>query len=119
MLIRAFGITIQAVSTVVAVFLGGLALGAFLAGRIVSRRKDLPLLRWYAIAELSIAGSALLATWAAGHLPEAWAAIIRAIGLALPVRFALAALVLIVPTTLMGATLPLLTGYLATQRDLV
>lgn len=45
-----FGVTVHAVSTVLAAFFGGLALGSFLAGRWI-RRVARPL-RWYGIAEI-------------------------------------------------------------------
>jgi spermidine synthase len=120
MLIRAFGITIHAVSTVVAVFLGGLALGAFLASRILQRRPR-NVLRWYAVAELAIGLSAVLCTLASAQLTEVWSAVARSIGSGLTtslVRFALATAVLLVPTTIMGATLPMITEYVATRSEL-
>jgi spermidine synthase len=73
MLIRVFGITIYATSTVVATFMGGLALGSWIAGRTVASRR--PTLRTYARIEFGIAASALLATAAMKVLPEAYAAL--------------------------------------------
>mgnify|MGYP007047053081 CR=1 FL=1 len=60
MLIRVFGITIYATSTVVATFMGGLALGSWLCGRTIASRR--PTLRTYALIEFGIAGSAIGAT---------------------------------------------------------
>ncbi len=103
-----FGVTIYAVSTVLTVFMGGLALGGYLAGRAADR---LPRpLQAYGIIELALAGAALLT-------PPAFAllnAVYRGIYPALPsdltlvslVRFVLACAILLVPTTLMGMTLP-------------
>ena len=48
-----FGVTIYAVSTVVAAFMGGLALGSFVGGRVADRVHR-PIL-WYAVAEGIIA----------------------------------------------------------------
>ncbi|MBM4371673.1 MAG: fused MFS/spermidine synthase, partial [Deltaproteobacteria bacterium] len=110
MLIRAFGVTVYAVTTVLAVFMGGLALGAFLGGRLAPRLRR-PLLA-YGLVEAGIGLSAWASTLAMRTLPELVPAIHAAapsLPLA-PVRFVLAALVLLVPTVLMGATLPVLSG---------
>ncbi|HWP99377.1 MAG TPA: fused MFS/spermidine synthase [Vicinamibacterales bacterium] len=104
-----FGVTIHAASTVFAVFMGGLAAGSVLAGRLGSR--TVRPLRWFGAAEagigLSAALSPLVVRWlqslyVALHpaLPDAPAAVTVA-------RFLVAALALVVPTLLMGATLPL------------
>jgi spermidine synthase len=104
-----FGVTVHAASTVLAVFMGGLALGSFLAGRLADRVRR-PLL-WFAAAEAGIALSAVasptvLDALQAGyvsihpHLPPGAAGLTAA-------RVAMTAAALIVPTVLMGATLPL------------
>ena len=104
-----FGVTTHAASTVLASFMGGLALGSFVAGRLADRVRH-PL-RLFGLVELSI-GACALATPAAlagvhrlylavfPHLPESLA-------VATPIRFALSFAVLLVPTALMGATLPI------------
>src|SRR6266481_6751581 len=51
------GHTVAAASTVLAAFMGGLALGAWIAGR--NGLKAVPLLRAYATLELLVAASAL------------------------------------------------------------
>jgi spermidine synthase len=52
-----FGVTVYAASTVLAAFMAGLALGSFFAGHVADRvRKPL---RWFGVAEVLIAGSAL------------------------------------------------------------
>src|SRR5918994_420295 len=56
-----FGVTIHAATTVLASFMGGLAIGSFVAGRL-SDRVGAPL-RWFGIAELAIAATALLTPW--------------------------------------------------------
>jgi spermidine synthase len=105
-----FGVTAYAASTVLASFMAGLALGSFVAGRVALRARR-PLL-WFGCAELMI-GLSALAT------PTALEAIGRVYGVAsgsvsedalamtTALRFACALAALIVPTTLMGATLPL------------
>jgi len=104
-----FGVTIYAVATVLSAFMGGLALGGYLAGRVADRIKR-PL-RAYGILELGIGISALLTPPAFGVLQGVY----RELYPGLPhdltslslVRFALACVILLVPTTLMGATLPI------------
>lgn len=105
-----FGVTAWAISTVLAGFFSGLALGSFLAGRIAGRLRS-PL-RAYALAEVAVAAVALLtpALFAAGR--DVWVALYPHLptggwSVAL-VRFTLAFAVLLPPTTLMGATLPLI-----------
>ncbi len=104
------GAATPALSTVLAVFFGGLALGAWLLGRW-SPRLVRPL-RVYAWLELSLAALGLLATLAFGPLDALYGGIYRelvgqawALGL---VRTLLIAVVLLPPTILMGGTLPLL-----------
>jgi spermidine synthase len=105
-----FGVTVYAASAVLTSFLGGLAVGSWLGGRLADRT---------ALLELGIAASALLvpiALDAAGaiyslmyrHVPNALAALTL-------VRLLCSALVLLVPTTLMGASLPLLARYVSTS----
>jgi spermidine synthase len=53
-----FGVTAYAISTVIASFMGGLALGSYVAGRLIDRRRD-PL-RVYALLEAGIGAYALL-----------------------------------------------------------
>ncbi|MFW6066740.1 MAG: fused MFS/spermidine synthase [Myxococcota bacterium] len=113
MLHHVFGATGVAVSTVVTVFMVGLGLGAWLGGRVANRLRH-PLLA-YAAAELVVGAWALLVPTLL-H-PEGWLAEVNrwlrgelgaeSIGFMLG-RFAFVLPVLVVPTTLMGATLPLL-----------
>jgi len=109
-LVLLFGTTAYAVSTVLSVFFLGLGLGSLWGGRIADRSPN-PL-RVYAIFEVLIGAWAVLfivgidrgESLVAGAL-QAMAAT-RAGGVAL--RALLAAAFLLVPVTLMGATLPLL-----------
>jgi spermidine synthase len=105
-----FGVTVYAASTVLAGFMAGLALGSLVAGRIAGRARR-PL-RWFATAEVGIALTALSSLPVLVRLPSWYAAWHGAIGEdfgALTVtRFLVALAVLIVPTSIMGATLPLL-----------
>ncbi|MBI2894784.1 MAG: fused MFS/spermidine synthase [Deltaproteobacteria bacterium] len=107
-----FGSTGYAAATVFTAFMAGLALGSLAAGRIADRPHwdRARLLRAYAIVEacigiaalvLPLSGESLLPVLALGNRMGhgvLWGALFR---------FVLALAVLIVPTTLMGATLPL------------
>jgi spermidine synthase len=104
-----FGVTVYAASTVLASFMGGLALGTVIAGRL-TRRVRTPL-AWFGAVELGIAITALSTPWALSVLQAGWLWVharipdqLWALTLA---RFAGASVVLLVPTMLMGATLPL------------
>lgn len=110
-----FGSTALAMSTVLSVFMGGLALGSWLAGRLADRIGDR--LRAYALAEAGVGLYALAVPLVLAGYPALNAAMYRllgasAVGLSLA-RFCAAALLLLVPTTLMGATLPILSRHFA------
>ena len=105
-----FGSTTLAISTVLATFMGGLGLGSYLAGRYADRIKN-PV-RAYAIAEAGIGLYALLIPvilWAYPALNHWMYSVFgdRWVLLSM-VRFVGSAALLLIPTTLMGATLPLL-----------
>jgi spermidine synthase len=98
-----FGVTIYAISTVLAAFMGGLALGSLIGGRRAdSARRPLAI---YGLVEIGVGLTALATPWAFAQLQEVYAATPAVV--AGPVRAALAFTVLLVPTGLMGATLPL------------
>ncbi len=115
-----FGNTAHAVSTVLAAFLGGLALGAFLIGRWVDLQA--PSLRTYGILELLVGVYCLFIPQFFNLLTKAYVSLCHWLDLGpaalTALRFGLAAMVILVPTTLMGGTLPVLARYLAAQcRD--
>lgn len=104
-----FGVTIQAASTVLACFMGGLALGSYVAGRW-SDRLQRPL-RAFAIVEALIALAALLTPALLGIADHVFLGMSERLDesplATTVVRIALTALVLIVPGGLMGMTYPL------------
>lgn len=113
MLTLVFGSTTLAISTVLAAFMGGLGLGSFLAGHIADRLRN-PV-RVYALAEASIGVYALLAPLVLSLYPGLnrwlWAAFGDRYVLLSVLRFISSAALLLVPTTLMGATLPILARF--------
>ncbi|MBA2356244.1 MAG: spermidine synthase, partial [Acidobacteria bacterium] len=104
-----FGVTVYAASAVLASFMSGLALGSVLAGRVAERSRR-PL--WlFGIAELLVGLTALVTPWALGAVSAVYVGWYPALAGKLTqltaLRFALSFAVLLVPTVLMGATLPL------------
>jgi predicted membrane-bound spermidine synthase len=117
-LYQTFGSTIQSVTTVVAAFMGGLGLGAWLFGRRAdSHARPAALYGWLEIA-IAVCGILSPALLALVH----WIYLVLAGGLGLggaasvALRFGLAAVVLAVPATLMGGTLPVLTRAFTGER---
>lgn len=104
-----FGVTVYAASTVWAVFMAGLAIGSYSGGRVADRVKR-PLI-WFGLAEALIAITALATPLALDGLQRAYAALRPSLGDSFATltaaRLAMSFLVLIVPSTLMGSTLPL------------
>ena len=109
-----FGATTLAVSTVLAAFMGGLALGSAIAGRRGSmvRRP----VRAYGLLEIGIALYALAVPFLFTFVDNLYAVVWQhfhpgffAFSLW---RFLLSCVMLLLPTTLMGATLPLLSAAL-------
>ena len=110
-LYQSFGSTIQSVTTVVAAYMGGLGLGAWLLGRIADRSpRPAVLYGWLEIA-IGVFGiiSPLVLGLAHWLYIGAAGALALGGGASVALRFGLAALVLLIPTTLMGGTLPVLT----------
>ena len=109
-----FGATTLAVSTVLAAFMGGLALGSALAGRLADRTTR-PL-RVYGLIEIGVAVYALLVPLLFTFVDNLYAFIWQHFQPGFFVfslwRFVLSCALLLVPTTLMGATLPVLAAAL-------
>jgi spermidine synthase len=108
-----FGGTTSAVAMVLAVFMGGMALGSALAAR---GRAAHPL-RAYARVELAIGAAALLSLPLLRALPWAYGALVTRTGLTGAAEqmgiTGLAALVLLPPTVLLGTTVPLAVEFLS------
>jgi spermidine synthase len=114
-----FGATTLAVSTVLAAFMGGLALGSALAGKLAQRiRKPLST---YGVMEIGIAVYALLVPllfrWIDHLYVLIWQQLHPGYFTFSLWRFLLSGLVLLVPTTLMGATLPVLAAAFVRSSD--
>jgi spermidine synthase len=118
MLTLVFGASTPAISTVLSAFMGGLALGSFLFGRFADRLR-FPILT-YAAMEAGVGVFALaiplvvrnvyppVSHWITNHGGNRFDVFTL-------LRFVVVALVLLPPTTLMGATLPLLARHFVKQ----
>ena len=104
------GNTSFAVTTVLTVFMAGLALGSLVAGRLIERRSD-PV-RVFAILEGAIGATCLVLPAAIDALEPIYRALYQATGgsflLLSLVRVVFCSLVLLPAATMMGATLPVL-----------
>jgi spermidine synthase len=104
-----FGATTFAVSTVIGVFFAGLALGSYVFGRYSQR--TLRPLKVYAVLEISLGGIALLNPalfyWADDFYGLFYPSMAHSFALLSFIRFIFIALLILPPTFLMGATLPL------------
>lgn len=109
-----FGVTVYAASAVLSSFMGGLALGSWAGGRLAPRLG--PPLRVFAFLEIGIGLSALatpnaldavdaLYSWLHFRAPDSPVHLTIA-------RVVCSSVILLVPTTLMGASLPVLARYL-------
>ncbi|MEZ6017838.1 MAG: fused MFS/spermidine synthase [Planctomycetota bacterium] len=113
------GSDMYGVSIILGAFMGGLALGSLVGGRLAERTSR-PLF-WYGVAELGIGGAALslqpLLTALEPLLQRAYPLEASAPTFAyVAARLGLAVAALLVPTTLMGATLPLVLRHFVRER---
>jgi spermidine synthase len=116
-----FGVSMYAYSMVLTAFMGGSALGSYVASRWVDRLAR-PL-RVYALLQLGIAGFGLLTPYLLTALMPFYAQLAQALPpdtpLLTPLRLVFSLLVLLPPTLLMGATLPVMARAYAAVRGRV
>ncbi len=109
-----FGVSAYATSTILIIFFSGLALGSFLFGKIADKSKNL--IRQYALLESGISFYALGTPWFfkfISGLGQKFAYSYQGFDFA---TAAMALLFLIIPTILMGATLPVISRLLAKEN---
>ena len=118
MLQQVFGTTSFAISTLLTAFMAGLALGSIIGGRLADRVQDQ--LRLYGLLEAAIGVYALLVPVLLSRLPALYSLIfehfIEDFYLFSLLRFVAVFLILLIPTTLMGATLPLVSQWIADRQ---
>jgi spermidine synthase len=119
MLTLVFGATAFATSTILASFFAGLALGGFTFGRLIDKGRS-PL-RVYALLEAGIGAFAFLMPVIFSVLSLVYVGISRQFDVSFYqlslIRFVLSFLVLLVPATLMGGTLPVIVKFFATRPE--
>lgn len=110
-----FGVSVYAVTAVLSAFMGGLALGSWLFGRIASHYAA-PL-RLFAALQLGIGICALLSPFLFDVLGSVYVWLYNTLQPSFYIfnllRFGLAGLVLMVPATLMGGSFPVIGQFLA------
>lgn len=121
MLTYLFGATIYAITTVLSSFMGGLAIGSFIFGKIADKNKNN--LKLYGILEIIIGISAILMPILLKILHPIYSIIYTNFEASFTilslVRFALTFTLLLIPTTMMGATLPVLSKFLTRNKERV
>ena len=117
LLVLVMGATTFAISTVLTAFMAGLALGAYLGGLLAPRLRR-PAMA-YGLMEIGIGLYALLLPWLLSLAVPLYRWLYGASEsnflLLTTVRFVVCTLLLLIPTTLMGATLPVITQHLAAR----
>jgi spermidine synthase len=111
------GSTIYTVSIIFAAFMAGLALGSWLISKYVDRIKNLP--SAYALLELGIGLYGILLLIIFNLLPDAYRAIYHlreSFYLFEFIQFLLSFGVILIPTTLMGATFPVIAKFYAEEK---
>jgi len=120
MIVKIIGSAPFAISIVLTVFMGGLGLGSYLAGRSIDRIKDpLKLIRLYGMLELAIGAYCLVLPLLLILFKPLYAFVYNQyfeyfLGYNL-FTFAGCFLLLIIPVTCMGATLPILSRFFITN----
>ncbi len=115
-----FGSTVFATSTVLTAFMAGLALGSYYFGRKIDESKLSPL-KLYAFLEIGIGGFCLIWPLLLTVLTGLYVLIYRNVTtefytLSL-IRFVLTFGILLIPSTLMGGTLPVLTRFFVKRLE--
>ena len=117
-LIRVLGSTVYATSIVLSAFMAGLAVGSYVLGRFVDKSKN-PL-RLYATLELGVGLSALALFFLFDQLIPIYRWIYSGVGGSRPALSFFQSLLLfgclLVPTSLMGGTLPVLSAHTKLYR---
>ena len=114
-----FGNTLFASSTVLSSFMAGLCAGSYFAGKYLSRRGDC--LRLYSLIELFIGVSGALMPFTiqimSGIYGWMYQSFHPSFAVLTGIRFCFSFVLLFIPCTFMGATLPLLSTYAANVLD--
>ncbi len=109
-----FGNSTYAISTVIAAFMAGLALGSWYGGKFNKRRSN-PLL-YYLLLEFGIGFSALLISYLMLNIDQVYSLTYsffnRSLTSLVVIRFIFGFILILLPTAMMGATLPTISKYI-------
>lgn len=108
LLFVAFGVDLESITIIVSAFMLGLGVGALAGGRLADRYPT-KIILMFAIAEALIAAFGLASTNLIGIVGDA------TMQFSLPVVAGANFLLLLIPTSLMGATLPMLVAFLVAK----
>ena len=121
LMMHVFGSTALAVGTVLSAFMCGMAIGAWLFGKIADKSPNC--FRLYAWLEIGIALAALISHTLLSNFAPVNLAIHDLFGSSMAMygifRFMLAFVLVMAPTILMGATLPVLIRFLVKQQTII
>lgn len=110
MLTLVFGVSTWSIAAILTAYMAGLALGAWVFSRVTDRTKNTA--RAYALVEIGIAATSLAVSFAIDPLMRVYvhlaAGLEHGFYVTHLIRFGLALAVFIVPSTLIGATVPLM-----------
>ncbi len=116
-----FGVTIFAVSIVLSSFMGGLALGSYIFGRLIDRGWN-PL-KLFSLLEIGIGVCGFLSPVAIHFITDIYIFLNHSLGENLLIvnifRFIISFVLLLIPTSLMGGTLPVLSKFLIERQSRV
>jgi spermidine synthase len=114
-----FGVTVYAAATVLGAFMAGLALGSWLAGRLIDRARR-PLV-WFGICEALVGVAALVTPSALDVVEDVYVSVSGGpetpLGILTLARLVLTFAVLLLPATLMGASMPIVVRAAVSHSD--
>lgn len=120
LLVLIFGSTTNSIVAVISAFLGGLAIGSLIFGRIADKLSAKKLIKTYAVLEIGIGAAAASTLFLLEVVKLTYGQFSDGSSVTLPLlftKFALTILVLSIPTILMGATLPILIRFAQSQNE--
>lgn len=115
MLVLVFGNSTHSIVAVISAFLGGLAIGSLLISSWTSQKSSKQLLKAYTYIELGIGVSAILTIFVLPYMGKIYGLFSDGSILTtqlLLIKFLLSTVILLLPTILMGTTLPILSSLL-------
>ena len=119
LLVLIFGSTTQSMVAVVSAYMLGLGGGSLMAGRIADRLTGKQLLKLYALLEAGVGITGIATLVLIPAIKLIYSLVSNGAGVTgglLVIKFTLAEMVLILPTLLMGATLPVLARWTKEQK---